>query len=160
MFASTEDISVATMENLQNMETTMLFARTIWEQEIGLRFSRAIELHQQGKLDEASLAYLQVLAAHPVHLGALNNLALISSDAEAADYYARVLVADPYYLNTLINFGFLKLRSGRAAEALSLFVQAATRDHGDPRVLKGLCQASTALLEAQQLHAVPSGGDA
>jgi tetratricopeptide (TPR) repeat protein len=160
MFASTEDISIATMENLQDMETTARFARTVWEQEIGLRFSRAIGLHQQGDLDAANLAYLQVLAVLPEHLGALNNLALISGDAEAADYYTRVLTADPYYLNTLINFGFLKLRIGHVEEALSLFVRAAARDQEDPRVLQGLCRTTTVLLEAQRQPAVPSGSDA
>lgn len=137
------------MEDSPDRETADRFARTVREQETGLRFSRAIGLHQSGQLQAAGTAYLQVLAADPAHVGALNNLALLSGDAEAAACYTRVLNVDPHYLNTLINFGFLQLRGGHAAEALSLFVRAAGRDQQDPRVLQGLCQAATFLLEAQ-----------
>ena len=70
--------------------------------DIGLRFGRACCLEDLGRIDDALVAYLDVLRRVPTHFGALTNL------------------------------GSLLFERGRAAEARPYFVAAATLQPGDP----------------------------
>ena len=51
-----------------------------WPDDAIARFGRANALHALGRLDEASKAYQQLIAGHPTHIAALNNLAEVYAD--------------------------------------------------------------------------------
>ncbi len=82
--------------------------------EIGLRFGRACCLEDLGRIDDALLAYLDVLRRAPTHFGALTNL------------------------------GSLLFERGRTAEARPYFVAAATLQPGEPVAQVNLARSHAA----------------
>lgn len=77
--------------------------------------------HGAGQLALAEERYAQVLKMQPLHLGALNSIAVIYAQTERPDQaiqsFKRALELDPKAAHVHNNFGYMLLRNGQLAEA-------------------------------------------
>jgi tetratricopeptide (TPR) repeat protein len=94
------------------------------------KFARAVELQQQGKLDEAAAEYRSVLAIKPDFVEAQANLGTVLSRLgkydEAIDAYRSAYKLAPHLTPILLNLGIAHYRAGqftKAAEALRSFLE-------------------------------------
>ena len=135
------------------------FVAVVKGEEVGSRFTEAVTLHQQARLNEARSAYEAILAIEPNHLSTLNNLALLSPPNVAETYLRQALASHENYFDALLNLATILLSSNREAEAIGLFLRALALSPEDERVILGLCQAyeiqgefdlSNQLLEAKK----------
>jgi hypothetical protein len=97
--------------------------------EIGLRFGRACCLEDLGRIDQALLAYVNVLERMPTHFGALTNLGSLLFErgrhADARPYVLAAAAVQPGDAVAQINLGHLHAAAGdddaaRAAYAAAL----------------------------------------
>ncbi|MEX0923568.1 MAG: tetratricopeptide repeat protein [Rhodovibrionaceae bacterium] len=102
-------------------------------------FTRGVELHRGGRLDEAVEAYARAVTHRPDHSLALNNLAVALRGkgrfgaAEVA--YRRALAAAPDNPGLHSNLGNLLREVGRAEEAKSLLERAVSGGEETPEIL-------------------------
>ncbi len=112
-------------------------------------FSRAAALHQQGRLDEAIVAYREALRKQPNNTGGLNLLGIALSQAgrpdEAVLAIRGALDLNPDQPSAHYNLGTILQTLSRPEEALDHFQRALALKSGDPEahnnigaVLKGL----------------------
>jgi len=91
-------------------------------------FSLAMEHHRSGRLNEAEQLCRQLLVMSPSHLGALQMLAMLTSDsdrtAEAMELLRRALSIKPDSAELHYNLGKSLVAVGRAAEAISHYRRA------------------------------------
>jgi predicted O-linked N-acetylglucosamine transferase (SPINDLY family) len=89
---------------------------------------RAFGLHQQGQLDQAALAYEQILQQEPVNFAALQMLGALRAQqgqpAEALFLLEAALKLQPQNFGALANYGQILMGQGRQNEALAAFDQA------------------------------------
>lgn len=91
-------------------------------------FTRGVELHRGGRLDEAVEAYARAVTQKPDHILALNNLAVALrgkgrfASAEAA--YRRALAVEPDNAGLHSNLGNLLRETGRPEEAKATLERA------------------------------------
>ena len=100
--------------------------------------AEASALHQRGQLDQAALAYRQVLRADPRNFDALHLLGVLEGQRgrapEAADILGKAVRARPGDATALMNYGNALLEVGRLDDALAAY-------DGSLRVNPGNAQA-------------------
>lgn len=102
-------------------------------------FTRGVELHRGGRLDEAVEAYARAVTHRPDHILALNNLAVALRGkgrfgaAEVA--YRRALAAAPDNPGLHSNLGNLLRETGRAEEARAVLERAVSGGEETPEML-------------------------
>src|SRR5262245_9703521 len=83
----------------------------------------AVQLHQQGGLDQAERHYKVILAAQPNHFDAKHLLGLVryqrGRNAEALDQISAALRLQPNSVTALLNLGAVLRMLGRPEEALA-----------------------------------------
>ncbi len=91
-------------------------------------FQRAVQLHQQGKLDEAEKVYRTILAKQPKHFDALHCLGALryqqGRNSEALDYFSTALKAKPTNVAAASNLGLAHATLGQLEEALASYDRA------------------------------------
>ena len=91
-------------------------------------FARAIQNHQQNKLQLANKFYNETLKQNPNHLGAYNNLGILHNQLgqheKAKDFYKKIIEIQPYNADAYFNLGntFKILRQPQ--EAISFYEKA------------------------------------
>jgi tetratricopeptide (TPR) repeat protein len=89
------------------------------------RFSRAVELQQQGKLDEAAEAYRALIKLKPDYFEALANLGVVlarqSRFEEAVASYQSALKLAPQSAPIRLNLGIAHYRAGQFEKAVEIF---------------------------------------
>ncbi len=92
------------------------------------KFRHALDLHQQGKRQQANTLYRSVLKARPDHTGALHYLGLLThqeGNSEAAIRLIRSAIQrQPDYFDAIMNLGNLLQEQERYAEAAECYQQA------------------------------------
>ena len=87
--------------------------------------NRGLELHRQGKLYEATVAYFQALSKEPANKFAFYNLGLISqttkNPAVAESYYRIAISIDANFAQPLYNLAILREEAGDHNEAIALY---------------------------------------
>lgn len=87
--------------------------------------TRALQLHTQGKLNDATVAYYQTLAKDPGNKYAFFDLGVIAqtnkSTVIAESFYRIALEIDPKFLSPLYNLGVLRQQAGANQEAIDLY---------------------------------------
>lgn len=113
--------------------------------------SHGLEAHQAGRLEEASLAYREVLVHDPTNKFAFYNLGLIDQTlgrAEPAEAnYRLALSADPIFAPALYNLAILRAEAGATQEAIDLYRRVLELEPDNARAYLNL---GFALLEAGQ----------
>lgn len=98
------------------------------------RFQRALEFHQNGRLDEAEELYAQILHAEPKHAGALHYLGLLAHQRgrteDAMRLMERAIDNDPAQPAYFLNFGQFLETNGELDNAIINYRQAALLDPG------------------------------
>jgi len=91
------------------------------------RFDRAVELQQQGKLDEAAAEYRAALAIRPDYPEAQANLGVVLARLgkydEAITAYESALKLAPHLTPILLNLGIAHYRAGKFDQAIIVFQQ-------------------------------------
>ena len=89
---------------------------------------QALDLHRQGRLDQASLLYTQILEREPANFGALQFLGVLRGQqgrhAEALKLIETALGIAPQDFGVLANYGQMLMTAGRFQEALGAFDRA------------------------------------
>jgi tetratricopeptide (TPR) repeat protein len=89
---------------------------------------RAIQLHQQGRLDKAEIQYRLILKAEPTHFDALHLFGVLRSQqghhSEALRYLGAALELKPTAVAALSNFGLVQTKLGHLSEALASYNRA------------------------------------
>src|SRR3984885_5510744 len=122
---------------------------------IALRFERACLLNEMGRIEDAKLAYLDVLTRCPGHVGALNNLGTLlyftGYRTAARSAYTEAIRQHPDQPMAHVNLGNLFLESGELAAArehyeaaLSIDAQFAEAHQGLGNLLAELGQEESA----------------
>ncbi len=119
-----------------------------------VRFKRAVELHQQGRLQEAQVIYERILKTNPNHFDVLHLLGLVAARLEnyqrAADLIAKAISINP-------NNATLYYNRGLALHNLKQFdVALVSYDHAiriQPDNHDAYCNRGNVLRELKQLDA-------
>ncbi len=89
---------------------------------------QAVQLHQQGRLNQAEHHYKGILAAQPNHFGAKHLLGVLryqqGRNQEALDHISAALKLNPNSAAALSNFGLVLAKLGRPADALASYDKA------------------------------------
>lgn len=121
-------------------ETTPVPATSMPSSDLALNpLSRALELHNAGRLDEALAIYQELLVTEPANQFALYNIGLInqtrSNNEVAVEYYDRALAVDPAFGGAAYNRALALRDVGRIDEALSAFESLLNEDGDNVGVL-------------------------
>jgi protein O-GlcNAc transferase len=88
----------------------------------------ALDLHRQGRLDQAAALYTQILESEPANFGALQFLGVLRGQqgryAEALRLIEGALKLKPQDFGVLANYGQTLMAAGRLADALGAFDRA------------------------------------
>jgi tetratricopeptide (TPR) repeat protein len=88
-------------------------------------FSRGLQAHTAGRLDEATVAYFETLAKEAKHKFAFYNLGVIAQGQKrpvaAESYYRLALETDPNLTDALFNLAILRADAGATKEAVDLY---------------------------------------
>ena len=89
---------------------------------------QALDLHRQGRLDQAAELYVRILAQEPANFAALQFLGVLRGQqgrhAEALRLMEAALRVQPQDFGALANFGQMLMATGRLKEALDAFDRA------------------------------------
>ncbi len=130
-------------------------------------FSRGLQAHAAGKLDEATTAYFETLTKDPKNKFAFYNLGVIAQGqnraAAAEAYYRLALEQDPTMASALFNLAILRGIAGANQEAADLYRRVIAADPNNAaahfnlglvlRLLGQTVEAQQELTKAQQLDA-------
>ena len=112
-------------------------------------FDEALRLHQQGRLDEAELAYRQLLCEQPDHAGALHLLGVVHHQRDeyetALDLIGRAIAINPNKAVYHNNYGAAILLLGRYNEALASFRRSLSIRPGYADALANLAMVQASL---------------
>ena len=119
-------------------------------------FERGVDLHRQGKLDDAEAAYRAVLTRQPDAAEVLHSMGVLQAQrqnlTEAVEWMGRAAEADPGHITAHVNRGNLLRALGRMEEALvgydhALAIEPGHREAGLKRcaLLTGLGRMEEAL---------------
>ena len=90
-----------------------------------LMFQKAVELQQNGALNEAEQLYRQILETTPDNADVLNLLGLIAQTkglhSEAVSYFYRAAAAAPKHFPIFFNLGISLSAIGRPVEAIEAY---------------------------------------
>jgi protein O-GlcNAc transferase len=115
-------------------------------------FHAALALHRADKLDQAALAYRNILKLRPNHSGALNNLGVLCRKQglfeEASSCFERVLKLSPNHADAWSNLASLYISLGNFEAAVHAAMQATKYA---PEHAKGFNNLSFALFRTGQL---------
>ena len=115
-------------------------------------FEAALILHKAGKLDQAALAYRNILKLRPNHSGALNNLGVLCRKQglfeEASSCFERVLKLNPSSADAWSNLASLSISLGKFEAAVRAAKQATKYA---PAHAQGFDNLSFALFRTGQL---------
>ena len=110
---------------------------------IEAKFSKALNLHRQGKTVEARKLYLTVLKARPDHPGALHFLGFLahqSGDSESAIRLMRTAIShQPDYADALKNLGNVFVETERFSEAENCYRKVIELEPDDATAYNNLC---------------------
>ena len=95
------------------------FAEAVWTHEIEQKISQAICDHQNGDMEKAAQAYVEVLSKQDDNLTALNNLSLLVGDEQAIGLLKKALSLKPDYVDALVNICSKLVKTGAHKEASS-----------------------------------------
>ena len=102
-------------------------------------FQRAVQLHQQGRLDKAEKLYTAILATQPNHFDALYMLGTLLArqgrNAEALVRMSAALKLNPTSAEAFSNIGVVHAKLGHPAEALASFDKALALRPASPELL-------------------------
>ena len=116
-------------------------------------FDAALALHRADKLDQAALAYRNILKLRPNHTGALNNLGVLCRKQglfeEASSCFERVLKLSPTHADAWSNLASLCISLGNFESAVQAAMQATKYA---PEHAKGFDNLSFALFRTGQLE--------
>ncbi|WP_376967519.1 tetratricopeptide repeat-containing glycosyltransferase family protein (plasmid) [Azospirillum sp. A26] len=105
-------------------------------------FTTALGFQQNGRAEEATRLYGEIVAADPQFAPAINNLGLLHADAgrdgEAAALFRRALSLTPNSLNGWTNLGGLMVRLGRPEEGVRAYHAALRLKPDQPALLNEL----------------------
>lgn len=108
-------------------------------------FSRALSLHQAGKLSEAEKVYLQVLERMPASINLLCNLGVLYRDMKnhsmALTYLQRAAALDPDNPMIALNIGAVLEDRKDLRGAVAAYRKALKASPHDPRILNNLGKA-------------------
>lgn len=97
-------------------------------QQLNQHMQKAVQLHQQGRLDQAEKLYRQAHKAFPTHPEILNLLGSVCSQAgrhsEGIGYFEQALAQQPDHALVLVNLGEAQTRAGLLNEARKSFERA------------------------------------
>ena len=130
-------------------------------------FSRALQAHTAGKLDEATAAYFETLAKDAKNKFAFYNLGVIAQGqkraAAAEAYYRLAIEQDAQMGSAIFNLAILRAQAGANQEAADLYRRVIAIDPNYAaahfnlglvlRLLGQNAEAQTELTKAQQLDA-------
>lgn len=109
------------------------------------KFSKALNLHRQGKSAEARKLYVAILKARPKHPGALHFLGFLahqSGDSEAAVRLMRAAIQhQPDYADAIKNLGNVMLEKEQFSEAESCYRRVIGLKPADATAYSNLCVA-------------------
>ncbi len=115
-------------------------------------FEAALVLHKAGKLDQAALAYRNILKLRPNHSGALNNLGVVCRKhglfEEASSCFERVIKLNPSSADAWSNLASLSISLGKFEAAVQAAKQATKYA---PAHAQGFDNLSFALFRTGQL---------
>jgi protein O-GlcNAc transferase len=120
----------------------------------------ALDLHRQGRLDQAAALYTQILESEPANFGALQFLGVLRGQqgryAEALRLIEGALKLKPQDFGVLANYGQTLMAAGRLADALGAFDRAlAVR----PDFFEALYNKATALIQLKRFAEAVSSFD-
>jgi tetratricopeptide (TPR) repeat protein len=85
--------------------------------------AKAVRLHESGRLDSAAAAYHEILALHPQHAAALQNLGIIAAvqgeHRSAIAYFDKALAVDDRYLPAHFHRAISLEALGKADDAIN-----------------------------------------
>jgi hypothetical protein len=116
---------------------------------IPIMFERAQLLDRLGRIDDARLAYVEILQRDASHFGALNDLGMLLFKAglrqDAFTCFNAAVAAHPGEAIGHANLGFVLLRGGEAQKAREQYELAVTLDPSNVEARRGLALALEAL---------------
>ncbi len=115
-------------------------------------FNKGLLAHQQGRLDEAAVAFREAAALNPSEPITFNNLGAVlksqGNAAEAVDVFKKAIALDPKAAMAYSNLGSALTAVRRYDEAIAALRDALTLQPAYPEAMNNLC---TCLLEYGQL---------
>jgi hypothetical protein len=120
---------------------------------VSIMFERARLLDRLGRLDDARLAYVEVLQRDATHFGALNDLGMLLFKAglrqDAFTCFNAAVAAHPREAIGHANLGFVLLRAGETQRAREQYETAVSLDPDNAEARRGLTLALEALGERE-----------
>jgi tetratricopeptide (TPR) repeat protein len=105
-------------------------------------FSKALDLHKEGKLQKALKVYHKILAKNPYHWSATLNIGCIHEDLndcqQAVTYYKKAMELDPTDYSSFYNCALLLKKRGQYDESLKYYLKAFDLNPDNEDVLNGL----------------------
>ena len=124
---------------------------TAWLQ---TEFERGVDLHRQGKLDDAEAAYRAVLTRQPDAAEVLHSMGVLQAQrqnlTEAVEWMGRAAEADPGHITAHVNRGNLLRALGRHEEALASYDHALAIEPGHREAGLKRCALLTGLGRMEQ----------
>ena len=115
-------------------------------------FNKAIAAHQQGRLEDAAIAFREAVALNPTEAITYNNLGAVlktlGRPAEAVEVLKKSIELDPKAAMTYSNLGSAYTSAKRFEEALAPLRQALVLQADYPEAMNNMCSV---LLELAQL---------
>ena len=117
-----------------------------------LLFQQALNMHQQGKLQEAEARYRNILSAYPEHPDCKHFLGVLrfqqGRNVEALEYISSALKLQPGNIAALANYALVLVTLGRLEQALASYDRALAIE---PDYVDALVNRGNILLELKRL---------
>ena len=92
------------------------------------QFNSALNLHKEGKLEEAKTIYNSILKSEPQHTNSLNNIGIIfaqQNDFNNSEiFFKKAIDSNPKFLEAYMNIGNLYKKNGDENKSKNYFIEA------------------------------------